>query len=180
MIRAVIAGTIIDSLDRHAGAWTAILTFVLVVVTAFYALKTFDMAREMKRARDATILPKLALDFHRLGPTTMTLLVQNVGPGAALEVDVRAVWEPLADGDAVERRWRRNTLASGDQADFMPPGDLNDNLNSLPKTYRSVRLVGVMKDAAGTEHKVDDLFDDLAEWREILGKANQRWVKPTS
>jgi hypothetical protein len=77
------------SLDRHQGASTAILTAALVAVTVFYAWQNRKMVGEMKKARDATILPKLALDLHALGPTVFDLAIKNVGPGAALDIDVQ-------------------------------------------------------------------------------------------
>lgn len=168
---------IIDSLDRHSGASTAILTGALVLITAYYAIQNRGMVREMQRARRATVLPKLALEFHRLGPTAMTLAIRNVGPGAALAVDVRIVWESITGGDTPETRWRRNVLAPGEQADFMPPGPgINDNLNALPARYQAVRLIGTCTDAAGTTHAVSEAFEDLPGWRGVLHDAHQRWV----
>jgi hypothetical protein len=168
---------VVDSLDKHQGASTAILTAALVLVTIYYAVQNRRMVMEMKRARDSTILPKLALDFHRLGPTAMTLAIKNVGPGAALDVDVRVVWEPVGAGQAPEHRWRRNVFAPGEQSDFMPPGNgLNGNVDSLPAAYARVRLIGTMKDGAGNAHEVMEAFENLAEWREVLGGARQRYV----
>jgi hypothetical protein len=172
--------TAIDYLDKHAGAFTALLTLALVAVTIYYAVQNRRMVGEMKAARNAAILPKLALEFHRLGPAAMTVAIRNVGPGAALNVDTRVVFEPITEGDSgaarEEFRWRRNILAPGEQYDFLPPGDLNDNLNSLPQRYRELTLVGSMKDAAGTTHKVDEALDDLPEWRRVLEGARQRWA----
>lgn len=171
--------TFIDSLDQHQGASTALLTGVLVLITGYYAFQNRAMVQEMKHARDAALLPKLALDFHRLGPTAMTLAIRNVGPGAALDVDVTVTWEPLTEGSPPQQRWRRNVLAHGEQADFMPPGEtVNDSLNHLPMTYRRVLLDGTMKDAAGKEHTVAEVFEDLKEWRKVLGDAHQRYVIP--
>ena len=58
----------------------------------------------------------------------------------------------------------------------MPPGELNDNLNRLPGEYLQIRLQGKMRDAGGREHPVDEHFADLAEWRQALGDARQRYV----
>jgi hypothetical protein len=168
---------IVDYLDQHQGAAAVILTAALVLVTIYYAIQNRRMVVEMRRTRGLAILPKLALDFHRLGPTAVTLAIKNVGPGAALAVDVKVVWEPLATGERTENRWRRNVLAPGEQADFMPPGTgLNGNIDSLPKKYRRVRLVGTMVDAAGEKHDVSEVFDELPEWRKVLGDAHQRFV----
>ena len=163
-------------LDDHQGAAVALLTAALVFVTTYYAFQNRQMVVEMRRSRNLSILPKLALEFHRLGPTTVTLAVSNVGPGAALAIDIKMTWEPLDRGKRVERRWRRNVLAPGEQADFMPPGSLNGNMDSLPSLYKRVRLQGSLVDAAGGRHKVDEVFDELAEWREILSDAHQRYV----
>jgi len=75
-------------LDRWSGTGVRRLdhglTAVLVFVTIYYAIQNRRMAQEMRRAREALIRPKLALDFHRLGPTAMTLGVKNIGPGQPL------------------------------------------------------------------------------------------------
>ena len=171
--------TLIDSLDRHQGASTTILTAALVLVTAVYAWQNRRMVREMKHARDATILPKLALEFHRLGPNVVDLAISNVGPGAAIDIDVQTEWVPTtADATAPGARWRRNLLSSGEQVELFPPGDLGGNLDSLPERFKEIRLRGTMVDAAGTAHNVDERFADLPEWRRILGDAHESWHPP--
>ena len=171
------SATVIEYLDDHAGAFTALLTAALILVTTYYAVQNRRMVKEMARTRELSILPKLALEFHRLGPTAMTVAVVNVGPGAALAIDVRMIYEPSDEGGHdEERRWWQNVLASGERRDFMPPGELNGNLNTLTATYRAIRLVGTMKDAAGKTHVIDEAFAELSEWREVLGGAHQRFV----
>jgi hypothetical protein len=164
--------TLINYLDDHAGAFTALLTAILITVTAYYAAQNRRMVKELAATRELMVLPKLALEFLRLGPTATDVLVRNVGPGPALDVDVRLIFEPRPEGNVgrEERRWRRNLLAPGEQKDFLPPGDLNDNLNRLPKEYQEVRLVGSMRDATGKTYVVDEVFSDLAAWREMLGR----------
>lgn len=164
-------------LDRHYGAATVLLTAALVAVTAYYAAQNRRMVREMAKTRELSVMPKLALEFHRLGPTAMTVAIKNVGLGAALQLDVWLRYEP-APGHSVkeERRWRRNVLAPGEQKDFLPPGNLDGNSNTLTANFRSIRLTGSMKDALGNKHSVEESFDDLAEWRQILADAHQRWV----
>lgn len=172
--------TAINWLDKHAGAATAILTATLVLVTVYYALQNTKMAKEMRLARGAAILPKLALDFHRLGPTVITPAIYNVGPGAALDVDVTLTWEAVEGQGAPEpSRWRRNVLSPGEKVDFMQPGEgLSDNLNTIPERFEAMRLTGKMRDAAGKEHVVDEKFSDIKEWRAVLRGAHQRWVHP--
>lgn len=112
-----------------------------------------------------------------LGPTAMTVAIRNVGPGAAFEIAVRLRFIPVADGTAPEEReLRLAVLSSDDQRDYLPPGELNDNLNTLTADYRDIRLQGTMHDAAGRVHIVDESFPDLPEWRRVLGDAHQRYV----
>jgi hypothetical protein len=176
MIGSMPLADVISYLDRHQGAVTAFLTLALVLVTVFYAWQNLRMAREMREARSAAIRPKLALELHRLGPTAAALAIRNVGAGSALDVDVQTEWVTADDKPNPAARWRRNLLPPGEQAELLPPGDLNDNINSLPRTYREIRLVGQVTDAAGAVHQVDERFADLAEWREVLGDAHERWV----
>ncbi len=169
--------SILSDLNDNAGGATALLTAVLIAVTAYYAWQNRRMVGETQATRELAILPKLALEMHGLGPTAMTVAVRNVGPGPALRVDVRLVYEPLNAGSPpAESRWRRNVLSPTEQFDFMPPGDLNNNLNTLPAAFKAIRLVGEMKDASGRAHMVDERFEDLPARREMLGGANQRWT----
>jgi hypothetical protein len=176
-VMASVPSEIVGYLDRHFGAASVLLTIVLIAVTAYYATQNRRMVKEMAKARHLSVMPKLALEFHRLGPTAMTVAIRNVGLGAALELDVRLGYEPVP-GRATreERRWRRNVLAPGEQKDFLPPGNLDGNSNTLTANFSSIRLTGSMKDALGNEHSVDESFDDLAEWRQVLADAHQRWV----
>lgn len=164
-------------LDKHQGAVTAALTAVLVLITGYYAWQNRRMVGEMRRARLAVLVPKLALEFHYLGPMTATVAIQNVGPGAALDIDVRLIYEPVQAGqEAPERRWRRNVLASGEQFDFLDPAGIQNNIGALSSKYKAIRLVGTMKDAIGSKHTVEESFEDLAEWWEVLQQAHARWA----
>jgi hypothetical protein len=171
---------VVDYLDRHAGAFSALLTLALVAVTIFYAIQNRRMVGEMANANAMTILPKLAIDFHRIGPNTVEVLIQNLGLGPALDVDVSLSFDPLADRPlpADNRRYRRNVIAPGERERFLPPGDLNANMDRLPREYAAIRLGGSMRDAAGNEHVVAEVFDRLVEWRELLHDATVAWIQP--
>lgn len=171
--------TFVDYLDKHQGAFTAILTFCLVAITFYYAVQNRRMVWEMKKARDATILPKLAIDLHALGPNVVALAIRNVGPGAALDIDVRTEWVPaFASLEVSGKRWRKNLMAPGEQVVLFPPGDLGGNLKPLTETYREVRLRGEMKDVVGNTREVDEAFENLTEWSQVLQDAGQRWRNP--
>jgi hypothetical protein len=178
MKRMLPTATVIDYLDHHEGAFVAILTLALVLVTIYYAIQNQHMVGEMAAGRRQAVLPKLALGFHRLGPTIVTIAIKNVGLGAALSVDVRMIYDPLPGKDGHEIRWRWPILAPGEQMDFMPPVDLQESLNSIPATYQAIRLEGTCTDATGREHEVEDEYGDLSEWRDLLGKAHARFTQP--
>jgi hypothetical protein len=177
-MRNVVLASILDFLDEHQGSLTALLTAGLVLVTCYYAWQNRRMVTEMARTRELAVLPKLSIEFLRLGPTAMDVAIKNVGSGPALAIDVRLAFE-ARDGAPIgteERRWRQNILAPGEQKDFLPPGELNANLDTLPARFQRIRLIGTMRDATGKTHAIDEVFDDLPEWREVLGGARQRFV----
>jgi hypothetical protein len=158
---------------------TVILTAALVLITAYYAWTNRRVLEEMGAAREAAVLPKLALEFHRLGPTVVDLAIRSVGPGAALDIDVAVEWVPAdEDAKAPTIRWRRNLLSPGEQVELFPPGDLNGNLDTLPTIYRDIRLRGSMEDVLGKSHTVDEAFGNITEWRDLLGDAHESWKPP--
>lgn len=55
---------------------------------------------------------------------------------------------------------------------------MSGNLESLPETYKEVRLHGTMSDAVGNPHKIDARFEDLPEWGQLLKSARQSWKPP--
>jgi hypothetical protein len=115
--------TVIDYLDRHSGASTALLTFALVLVTIYYAAQNWRMVGEMGKTRALAILPKLAVEFRHIGPNTMDVAVRNVGPGPVLAVDVELTFDPADAGAPPHaRRYRQNLLVPGEQQVFAPPG----------------------------------------------------------
>ncbi len=70
------------------------LTGALVLITGYYAFQNRQMAVEMRRSREATVRPKLAVDVHLLTPMYAMARVTNVGQGPALDVDVELAFEP--------------------------------------------------------------------------------------
>jgi hypothetical protein len=97
----------IDWFDAHAGSLTVLVTFVLVLITAYYAKQTHDQVTAAARASDearqlnadqvaAQFRPMLVLIDMALQPAMFQesdtgrhpsqLIVENVGVGAALNV----------------------------------------------------------------------------------------------
>jgi hypothetical protein len=169
---------VLDFLDDHSGSMTALLTIALVLVTAYYARQNHRMAEEMENARKQTVLPKVALGMVGLTPTMVALKAQNVGQGAAFDVDIALELVPH-DVQAETRtvRWRSNLIAPGEENQFLVKGDDGDLINTdeLSASYREIRLVGTLRDALGDTHHVSDTVRDVAEWRDLLTESHQRW-----
>ena len=146
---------------------------VLVLVTAYYAWQTHEMAGEMRRARLLSLLPRLVLDVEMIGPTYGVIVVRNVGTGPALEADLTIVFASSESGDAERRRWRPHVIAPGERHEFLPPTDIGD-MTGLVARHPSVSLEGRIQDALGQHHDVEERID-LAAWWDRLGEAVHRW-----
>lgn len=142
----------------------AVLTGVLVVVTAYYAYQTHLTVEEMKAGRSAQVFPHLIPTMKLLGGGGGLLRVTNAGPGPALDVDVRLLLEPGVN----ERRWQTPVVAPGEQHEFVPAPDEEPNdllgLDALTAKYSAYRLRGTYKDALGANHAIDESLDLRDFW----------------
>src|SRR5687767_9845745 len=102
------------------------LTAALVVITAYYAWRTQQMVGEMKRARELSVQPMLAVELKFAAPNFAEASIVNVGAGPAFDVDVELVFEPVPQSARARdvRRWRASVLVPGRSHDFRPPDDL--------------------------------------------------------
>jgi heme/copper-type cytochrome/quinol oxidase subunit 2 len=73
---------------------TAVLTAVLVMVTAYYAWQTYRMVVEMRQDRRQRETPKVVLDLRSEGAAFAPPSVCNIGLGPALDVDVTMTFVP--------------------------------------------------------------------------------------
>jgi hypothetical protein len=118
----------------------AVAIGVLVVVTAYYAWQTHKMAREMRQARLLSLLPKLVLDIEMVGPRHGNIVVQNVGPGPAIDADLVIVFDAADEGavDPGKRDFVRlgidTLLAEGNLVE--KAGSRNARLLHSEKPYR--------------------------------------------
>lgn len=92
----------------------ALLTLVLVVVTAYYAWQTQRTVQEMRRARSAAVLPRLAVSVKALGAGVGWPEVANIGPGPAIDAEVRLSFQPAGP----QVLWRAHVVASGESRDL--------------------------------------------------------------
>jgi hypothetical protein len=105
-------------LDAHSGALIAVLTMLLVVVTALYAWLTRASVREMRKQRLDSALPIVtAIWMNTAGegdafPHNRTLSIQNSGLGPALSVRVR-VADRKGDADRLVREVFVSSIGPG-------------------------------------------------------------------
>ncbi len=63
-------------------------TVILVVITFFYVLATWSMAKEMKTARETQLRPYMIIDFDFPKINLCDMIIKNVGNGAAFDVQI--------------------------------------------------------------------------------------------
>lgn len=140
-----------------------ILTAALVVITAYYAWQTYRMAKEMRRARGAQILPKIVPNLELIGAGGAFLRIDNVGPGPALRVEVEFWLEPNGD----RRRWRSPLIASGGGQSFDPLPDEGSQalqLDHLISRFTELCLAGASYDALGRRHAIEERLELRQFW----------------
>jgi hypothetical protein len=152
----------------------AILTLVLVAVTAYYAWQTRRTVVEMRKARASAVLPRVMITIKALGAQIGWPQITNVGVGPA--IDVRARMTYLPGGPEVV--WRAHVLAPGEVHQlFAPdpdsPGQVIHHLDKLVKHYSHIRLVATYRDALGEAVASDETFE-IREWWQIVQDAKVR------
>jgi hypothetical protein len=148
---------------------------VLVLVTAYYAWQTREMAKEMRSARLLSLLPKLVLDVKMIGPTFGDVVVRNVGPGAAIDADLTLTFEGSEAAEREERQWLAHVIAPGEDHEFLPGNEIR-SMDDLVAKHPRIALEGKIRDAFGQTHVVDERID-VAEFWGHLENANERWVE---
>lgn len=176
---AVGGGAAGAAIARGPESVTTFLTGLLVAITGYYAWQNQRMVSEMRATRELAILPKLALTLEALGPTYVLVRVVNIGQGAAQHVDVTLTFEPKADAQREERRWKSHLMAPGQASDFFPPDPVPGHIPSIDAfvlTCERVTLVGTMEDLTGRAHLVGEELGDLTEWSTLLTNARERYL----
>jgi hypothetical protein len=153
---------------------TALVTanVALVLVTLAYAIPTWRMVNEMRRTRLLTILPRVTLDVKHLGAGLGFITVSNVGKGPAIDVRATLTFEGLTD----TREIAFHTLSEGETHSFMTPRNTANELmrmDELTTDVKRVVLIGMMQDALGNKHAIDESIP-LAEAWELLKLSNRR------
>lgn len=129
----MLLGSLLNWLDAHAGAITAIATIVLVVITAAYVVVTYLLVRDQRLQAQ---LPKVEYEYAAPGNQSQPiadLKLQNVGTGTATELTILAGPEKGVEME-MPALGERFTLLSGESriwrlrphpgGEGLPNGDL--------------------------------------------------------
>ena len=135
------------------------LTIVLVAITGYYAWRTGQMVDEMRRARGASLLPKITLSFEHLGGPVGFILITNTGAGPALDVDLTMSYEP----GGPEVSWTSPCLSVGESERFLAP-ERTTSMVDLANKYQRLVLRSTCKDALGDTHKTLQILDIKTYW----------------
>ncbi len=158
----------------------AIAMILLVIITTGYAWGTYKMVIEMRNARKEAFTPNLQvqlINLRRRAPIDYDLVVQNVGPGPALNIVIKFRIDPAAGSD---REWRFHMLPSQQAEEFLlfkGPGehDQISDINELARDYEALSVKASYKDVFGTTYFLDERFN----FRDTLaGISNAGWLMP--
>jgi len=159
--------TVADWITAGFTAVLALFTLALVVTTVYYAIQTKRTVDEMRtsrmeaqRSREQSVRPRLALDFERLGGSSATLTVWNVGQGAALHADLSLAFV-ARNGEEERRPWQPTVLAPGARQRFALPESLDMNL--FAPGHTAVIVTGHLHDVLGCRHEVNEQITDVFE-----------------
>ena len=133
---------------------TAWATIALVLITAYYAWQSWRVVREMRAARVAQYEPILVarIVLHSFFPHLGRYVLQNVGAGPAIAVDVQLRLEP---GDVA---WRvcSTALAPGEMRLISSEGQIVEiDIREHGDHRSTIWLNGQCRDVSGKRHSVN-------------------------
>jgi len=161
--------------------WLAVIaSLVLAFLTAIYVLQTQGMLKEMAEARKAEFLPHIKPGLKYPGGFIVHFLLQNVGKGAAINVDLTFGFHPSENSF---KHWVYPLLAPDESHTFIITPS---NFNELVQRYDFLVVRGTCEDVFGQKHKVDEkinLKEAHKGWSEsmmILEPSLERRLKEVS
>jgi hypothetical protein len=83
----MIAADLLNSIEQHANAVTAVSTVLLAIITGIYAALAYLLLREQRRQ---VLEPRLSRGLVADSKGGLHLQVRNLGPGTAVNVALRA------------------------------------------------------------------------------------------
>jgi hypothetical protein len=124
----------------------------------------------MEKARKAEFLPRIKATIHFAGPTFVELKAQNVGKGAAIDID--ALIKTLPDGGS--RKWQQPLMAPNEcEFFFLPEG----NFEKLAEKYDYVVVEGSFKDIFGETFPINEKIE-FKEFLANIKELKKVWKEP--
>ncbi len=161
-----------SALQLDAANWALVaLTFVLVVVTAYYAFQNARMVREMRRQNR----PYVFIVFDQEDDSRYTLFLRNAGSRSAHGVEVTIVQDGTilatpATGAIGTPRPTQRVKVSGQLRNphFLPPGDqweigFVERFIGTTHSRRTLLYSIRYNDGAGAEYGENDMSADYFE-----------------
>jgi len=152
--------------------WTsAIATIVLVIVNICCIWQNRQTIKEMEKARKAEFLPRIKATLHFAAPTFVNLKMQNVGKGAAVDIDALIKTQP----ESGTRKWRQPLMAPGECEFFFLPE--KGEFEKLANKYDFIVIEGSYKDIFGEKHVLKEKIDLKSFLSNIIG-LQKIWKEP--
>jgi len=148
-----------------------VVTFLLAVGAAWYALETRRIVRRMDLEREDRVRPLLGFQLIAWGPNLLKLRIQNLGSGPALEV--KGYIQAISASGNVSFPWSYPLLAPGKYEEFgfpVPPGATSEDrfrLDTIRARVDTVRAQFSYKSVRGREYSLDDAIsvaEVTADW----------------
>ena len=142
---------------------------ILIAITAIYATLTWMMLKEMREARKAELRPYIKAALESYSESTIVLKIQNIGKGAAIDVNVEYALKSVED---VESVWEYPLLSSGELKKIHLP-ELNKEktamLKEAIKKYKEIIVKISYNDVFNERH--EKVFHiNLKEFEEGLSR----------
>ena len=140
---------------------------ILIAITAIYATLTWMMLMEMREARKTELRPYIKASLDLTG-SVVFLKIQNIGTGAAIDINAEFSLEPSENAKAT---WQYRLLTPSESIRFFPPVPdkkykLDDvKLDELTEKYNEIIVKISYKDVFSEMHE-ETVSMDLQEFKE--------------
>jgi hypothetical protein len=126
----------------------------------------------MEETRRLSVRPHLALGIRVLAPLYAVVTIENLGPGAALDLNAHLSYDP----GGFQRPWAWPTMAAGEVQEFLIPIQPH-GLDSLAANGAVVRVTGSCTDIYDERFPFDAELDVKAWW-EVASRGDRRFLEP--
>lgn len=133
--------------------WASVLvTVVLVVINAFYAMQTRQTIKVMEKARKTDFLPHVRAELSFYGPFLLILKATNFGKGPATNVEAEITFLPSSE----KRVWQQETMAPNEFIRIILP---DGSLGRVLERSAEITVKGKYKDVFGQTFPINERMD---------------------